>query len=300
MACRSGAVSGHQDHGVRGKVRLFSSDATAPDRWTSHGTLFEPAPDSSGNELDAILSAPEPELVFLATRDYEYKKRNDVYLSEGASPVLTERRLLTGISDHYAICFGHIRRAENGDLLMPGYCGFSDEPVGTPVLLVSENRGRSWAFRAKVASSTEAGTRLTEYSLGHMGGTRWSVLIRSETAPCNLYRTESHDDGRTWSAPKPTVLCGHAPMILDCDQDGIKLAIYRDLAESIPGVAIGMSRDNGVSWKRIGRLNEYRGGLYDGGYGDLVQLDTDRYLGVYYLCDGEASPWIEGCIFTVG
>ena len=31
LACRSGLVSGRQDHGVQGKLLLFSSDATHPD-----------------------------------------------------------------------------------------------------------------------------------------------------------------------------------------------------------------------------------------------------------------------------
>jgi hypothetical protein len=183
---------------------------------------------------------------------------------------------------------------------MPGYCGFSDEPVGTPVLLVSENRGRTWAFRSKVASSTAVGTRLTEYSLSHVSDTRWRVIVRNETAPYNLYCCESHDDGRTWSSPKPTDLCGHAPMILDSQQGEIKLVLYRDLSGSLPGVAIGISSDRGESWTQSTRLASYSGSIYDGGYGDLVQLDTNRYLAVYYLCDGEASPWIEGSVFTIG
>jgi len=299
MACRSGAVSGRQAHGVAGKVLLFSADAATPHDWSLQGTLFEPAPEGSRNELDAILSAPEADLFLLATRDYEHQKRNDVYLSTDSKPVFQHRRLLTEISDQYAICFGHIRKAVGGDLLMPGYCGFSDEPTGTPVLLVSENRGRTWSLRAKIASSAMVGTRLTEYSLGHLDGTGWTALIRNETPPFELYRTESLDDGRTWALPQKTALCGHAPMIIDAEGVGGHLVLYRDLAESEPGVGIGISVDQGTSWQRIGRLGAYTGSIYDGGYGDLVHLEDNRYLAVYYLCGQDASPWIEGCIFSI-
>jgi hypothetical protein len=299
LACRSGSVSGRQDHGVAGKVQLYAGHVANPQEWQMHGTLFEPSSGGTINELDAILSNPEPELVFLATRDYAWRQRNNVYLSKGSSPAMRERRLLTQISDQFVICFGHIRQTTGGELLMPGYNGFDDEPMGTPVLLSSVDRGDTWSFRCKVASSTRVGVRLTEYSLSHMGGTRWSVLIRNETAPCNLYRTESRDDGRTWSTPTPTELCGHAPMILDTSDNAAKLVIYRDLAEDEPGVAIGMNTDNSFTWKRVGRLNSYRGSIYDGGYGDLVQLDMDRYLAVYYLCDQDASPWIEGIVFSI-
>ena len=299
LACRSGTTSGRQDHGVDGKVLLYSSAVSHPDVWKLHGTLFEPPSEASGNELDAILSAPEPELIFLATRDYEWKKRNDAYLSMGKTPVLKKRTLLTEISDQYAICFGHIRKASSGDLLMPGYCGFENEPTGTPILLVSTDRGRTWSLRSKVASSTNVGTRLTEYSLGHLGAKKWTALIRNETPPFNLYRTESLDDGRTWSHPEKTELCGHAPMVLDSVSVHGHLVLYRDCAESKAGVGIGLSVDNGTCWKRIGRLASYTGSIYDGGYGDLAQLEANRYLAVYYLCDTDNSPWIEGCVFSI-
>lgn len=299
MACRSGSVSARQAHGVDGQVLLLYANVATAENWTSHGPLFQPSPNGTCNELDAILSAPESDLVFLATRDYEWRRRNDVYLSRGQTPVLTQRTLLTEISDQYAICFGHIRKTLTGDLLMPGYSGFSDEPSGTPVLLVSKNNGRSWSFRSKVASSSKVGTRLTEYSLGHLGDADWTALVRNETPPFNIYRAESRDDGRTWSYPQKTELCGHAPMILDAKSVHGHLVLYRDLSESEPGVAIGISLDNGISWERIGRLASYKGSIYDGGYGDLVQLDANRYLAVYYLCDEGNSPWIEGCVFSI-
>ena len=299
MACRSGSVSGRQAHGIDGRVLLFSADVARPDRWMSQGSLFEPSPDGTRNELDAILSAPEQGPIFLATRDYERKTRNDVYLSVGRTPVLTDRTLLTEISDQYAICFGHVRKTVSGDLLMPGYCGLHDEPSGTPVLLVSGDRGNTWTFRAKVASSTSEGTRLTEYSLGHLGNSSWTALLRNETPPFNLYRAESHDDGRSWSTPEKTDLCGHAPMILDVKSMEGHLVIYRDLSGPTPGVSVGLSVDKGLSWKQAARLAAYSGSIYDGGYGDLVQLEATRYLAVYYLCDGDAAPWIEGCVFSL-
>ncbi|WP_372679946.1 sialidase family protein [Desulfosarcina sp.] len=299
MACRSGSVSGSQAHGVDGRVLLFSADVARPDRWISHGPLFEPSPEGSRNELDAILSAPEQGLIFLATRDYEWPARNDVYLSMGQTPVLTHRTLLTDISDQYAICFGHVRQTVSGDLLMPGYCGLPDEPSGTPVLLASGDRGNTWTFRSKVASSARVGTRLTEYSLGSLGNSSWTALLRNETPPFNLYRTESHDDGQSWSNPEKTDLCGHAPMILDSESARGHLVIYRDLAGAGPGVAIGLSMDKGWAWNRVGLLSSYTGSIYDGGYGDLVQLEANRYLAVYYLCDEDAAPWVEGCVFSL-
>lgn len=301
LACRSGTVSDFQAHGINGKVLLFSANPNTPECWKFHSILFPQPSEGIFNELDAILSAPEPDSIFLATRDYEFKKRNDVYLSVGQTPVMTQRKKLIDISDQYAICFGHIRRTVSGDLLLPGYCGFSDEPTGTPILLASSNNGRRWALRSKVASSTKVGTRLTEYSLGYTGAAGWTILIRSETPPFYLYQSQSADDGRTWSDPQRTDLRGHAPMLLDFNSGSLSghLVLYRDLSESEPGVSIGLSLDHGISWTRAGRLASYSGSIYDGGYGDLIQLEENLYLAVYYLCDKDKSPWIQGALFQI-
>ncbi len=300
LACRSGIVNLNQAHGIKGSVLLFSADLSKPDQWHAQGPLFTPSSGTTGNELDAILSMPEPGLFFLATRDYERKLRNDVYLSRGRNPALTERLMLTSISDHYAICFGHIRKTLDGGLLMPGYRGYSDEPDGTPVLLRSRDHGKSWQLIGNVASSTAVGTRLTEFSLGHLGETNWTVLIRNETPPFFLYRAETCDDGLTWSFPEETQLKGHAPMIIETQPTNRHVVLYRDLSATPAGVAVAISDGNGGDWRKLGRLAEYPGSIYDGGYGDLVHLDGERFLAVYYLCDHDGAPWIEGCVFKIG
>ncbi len=299
MACRTGKTSNRQAHGIDGRVRLFSANAGKPDIWKDHGILFKPTTDGTRNELDAILSAPSEEMIFLVTRDYEYQKRNDVYLSQSSRLPVKKRNLLTDISSQYIICYGHIRKTNNNNLLMPGYCGFPDEPDGTPILLVSDNDGRSWKMRAKVASSTQTGTRLTEYSLGYLGDRRWTALMRSETPPHQLFQTKTSDNGRTWTPAKPTSLQGHAPMLVELKSQQGLLAIYRDLSETEPGVSIGIQLNQDDDWQKHGRLATYQGSIYDGGYGDVINIWDNQYLAVYYLCDTDGTPWIEGCLFSI-
>ncbi|UCF92616.1 MAG: exo-alpha-sialidase [Desulfobacterales bacterium] len=170
LACRSGQVEKRQCHGRQGCVRLFAASTGEADCWRDQGVLFRPSRGGSRNELDAIISAPTPELMFLATRDFEHGQRNNAFLSRWAGLPYPERRPLAEISDRPVICFGHIRQTTAGELLMSGYAGTRDEPQAAPYLLVSTDQGRSWHLRAKVASSEEAGIRLTEFSLGHRGG----------------------------------------------------------------------------------------------------------------------------------
>lgn len=182
---------------------------------------------------------------------------------------------------------------------MSGYGSAIEEPQAVPYLLVSIDQGGNWHMRARVASSKAVSTRLTEFSLGHLGGTAWTSLIRSETPPFFLHRSETSDDGRKWSVPRPTELKGHAPMLAEIKRSGNLLVIYRDLSQETPGIGIGYSGNGGKNWQRIGSLASYEGSIYDGGYGDLIQLGGNRFLAVYYLCDRDASPWIEGSIFTL-
>ncbi|UCF92615.1 MAG: exo-alpha-sialidase [Desulfobacterales bacterium] len=124
-------------------------------------------------------------------------------------------------------------------------------------------------------------------------------MIRSETPPFFLYRSETPDDGRSWSAPQRTDLKGHAPMIIETEPARHLLVLYRDLSQKTPGIGIGYSSDGGHNWQRLGSLAVYAGSIYDGGYGDLIQLEGNRFLAVYYLCDQDASPWIQGTLFIL-
>lgn len=91
---------------------------------------------------------------------------------------------------------------------------------------------------------------------------------------------------------------GHAPMIIKTE-NGEFLVLYRDLSEDYPGIGIGISTHGGTCWQRRGCLASYHGDIYDGGYGDIVAISKKYFLAVYYLCDEDASPWIEGAVFSV-
>ena len=300
LACRSGNAEKRQCHGSKGSVRMFEASAAEADCWRDKGVLFSPSPNGTRNELDAIISAPTQELVFLATRDFEYGRRNNAFLFRCDGFPCIERLPLVEISDRPVICFGHIRQAANGELLMSGYAGTENEPQAAPYLLISTDQGHNWHRRAKVASSEAAGTRLTEFSLGYLGEAAWTTLIRSETPPFFLHRSDTRDDGRSWSTPQSTALKGHAPMLIEIKPSGNLLVLYRDLSQKTPGIGIGYSSNRGKNWQRIGSLASYQGSIYDGGHGDVIQLEGNRFLAVYYLCDYDASPWIEGTIFSLG
>jgi hypothetical protein len=306
MACRSAKVDQHQMHGFDGIVRLLCADVTEPACWQDRGVIFELGNDSS-NEIDAILSCSLGKHIFLATRDYDRSRKSTPFFSrwnlndfkKSYSEILPWRRKpLKELSDTEITCFGHIQETTTCQLLMPGYGLIVADEKPSPLLLASEDGGKSWTLRSVLARSDEEETLLTEFSLGNIEDRKWLALIRNETPPCNIMHTQSNDGCRTWSSISPTGLIGHAPMVLKT-ANGEFLVLYRDLSADRHGIGIGISTRGGTCWQKLGCLASYHGDIYDGGYGDLLAINESHFLAVYYLCDEDASPWIEGAIFSV-
>jgi hypothetical protein len=48
----------------------------------------------------------------------------------------------------------------------------------------------------------------------------------------------------------------------------------------------------------MGMLTQYGGNRYNGGYGDVLEIDSNLFLAVYYISDADETPWIEGRLFS--
>ncbi|WP_033398051.1 sialidase family protein [Desulfospira joergensenii] len=306
LACRLAHVNPKMPHGSDGAVRLFWTTPEQPAEWTQANAGFKPGKDSS-NELDAILSAPGKDQIFLISRDYRRERKSTTFIScwsqnkfqgfvSGESPA--ERTPLSQIGPGNMTSFGHIRRDNKGMLLMSGYLAAEGETQPSPVLLASED-GSKWHLHARLAMSGSENTLLTEFTLGHQGGTNWFALLRNETRPCPVMLLNSKDNGKTWTAPKPTDIFGHAPMVLKTGNRRF-LVLYRDLSGDKPGISIGISTDDGSTWRKLSKLASYDPDhIWEGGYGDFVPIGNSKFLAVYYTCDQDASPWIEGVVFSL-
>ncbi len=299
LAYRSATKNQSIVHGFDGDVRLLSCTADTPEIWQHPKKIFKPD-GITVNEIDAIISNPDDNMVFLSTRDYNPKVKGTTFLSsfqlEDSTPLKSPvpnftRTALSNISDTELASFGHICITADHEYLMPGY---SDSPK----LLSSNDMGKSWKLKSILADSNKEGTLLTEFSIVQTGKHQWTALIRNETPPYTLLRVKSDDNCATWSPTEPTPLLGHAPMIIKA-QDSKLVVLYRDLSGEQPGIGIGISIDNGNKWKHTGSIASYTGSIYDGGYGDIMELEKNKFLAVYYTCDEDASPWIEGVVFSI-
>jgi len=277
LAFREGVVNAEKPHGESGVVRLFrSADAL---KWDEIPTPF------SENELDAIISGPFGEYLFLWTRSFVYKKGGDVYLSRfrvGDSP---GNRRVFRLSEVTFCPFSHIREVDSV-LIGTGY-GRRTSGVGTPIVLESKDLGDSWGVRGFVTPDGFS-PELNEISLLPLDDEFFAVM-RSREPSFDLYYSFSND-ASVWNEPRKIGILGHAPMLLRSGS-GKVMFVFRDLMEATPGVGLAVSSDL-KEWDYF-RVDEYAGDMYDGGYADIVELDRDEFFVVYYMCDEDASPWIR-------
>lgn len=310
LAARTGQVG--VAHGEAGVPRLLTTEGDPLAPWIEVSLELEPW-QAGENNLDAIISVPGNGWVYLLTRSYDYRDNSTLpYLSRwpvaefeqalAAGRLSAPRRLLHSLlgaegerlRPHAA--YGHIQRSDTGELLLAVYGTEPGQTLPSPWVLVSHDEGESWAVRGLIAHSASFGSYLNETALAPLAAGRWLAVIRSNQPPHPLYICHSADAGAHWSEPQPSGLLGHAPMAAWVA--GRLLLIYRDLAG--PTAAISLAEWGAAGWQRLGALTHYSGGIYDGGYGDLLPLAAGRLLAVAYLCDDDQrAPWVDGWVATL-
>ena len=130
-----------------------------------------------------------------------------------------------------------------------------------------------------------------------------SILALCREEPCltGLHWAISQNNGQTFSKPRPTGLFGEAAN-LALLPDGRVLAIFRGLSQCPDQgdtVSLSISGDQGRTWSRPFVLEEYWGGRYHGGYGDLAVTEKGQVLAVYYVCDQDGEPRVKSCLFEI-
>lgn len=113
---------------------------------------------------------------------------------------------------------------------------------------------------------------------------RFLAVIREMAAKDSVFAL-SADEGRTWTAPRPTGFKG-ANIKLVRLRSGAVLCLYRDENPSCPGVGCSVS-DDGEHWRSIGQLYAAGSDRADEpgapcGYPDVVALADGSLLGVLH------------------
>jgi hypothetical protein len=121
--------------------------------------------------------------------------------------------------------------------------------------------------------------------------------MRADIAEDVLWKSVSHDDGRTWDGPVPTDLHGECACVVTL-RDGLVMAAYRsseNAPDSAPiGLLVSLSSDSGRTWSDEVALPDPKGRRYEAshetGMPDIVEFPDGRVVIVYYSFDPNL-PW---------
>lgn len=282
IAYREGFTDSTKPHGKNGCIKLLKSKDLK--NWQEFKLPF------CDNELDAIISSGFNGGLFLVTRSYEYKKRNDVYISRFTKDAIPNTRNLIEIGNAQFTMFGHIIK-EKDKLLAPAYGIYKN--INSPIILSSNNFGRNWHIKSLITPNGFAPV-LNETSIAKFND-RFIAIMRSQEPSYELYCAFS-DDLESWSKPQKIGILGHAPMV-KLLKNGQLAFVFRDLNRNLPGVGLALSR-NGIDWE-YENICSYTGNLYNGGYADFAEIDNGSLFVVYYTSDEDNEPWIEGQIIEL-
>jgi predicted neuraminidase len=113
------------------------------------------------------------------------------------------------------------------------------------------------------------------------------VLLRDYTDAHRIYMSRSENGGVTWSRPVPTNLpnpdAGISGLKLS---DGRLLVAYNDSTTDRTNLALAVSQDEGLTWKRIALFNSLNASNKTFSYPYLMH-DSAGYLHLAYTADGK-------------
>ena len=146
----------------------------------------------------------------------------------------------------------------------------------------SQDGGKTWPNTCIVAQHPAINFHelaVTQVEEGHL-----LAVVRTQDPPYTSYQSDSDDEGRTWSTPKPLPFCGQTPSLIQLPS-GTILCAYRDRDPDKLGVSLSVTYDQGISWEFGGQL--YAGADWNCGYPGLVLLPDGDVFCVYYSCYDE-------------
>lgn len=182
------------------------------------------------------------------------------------------------------IPFGDILKAHDGSLRVLAYNQSEDKSINTVSMFSSTDDGRTWKWYSTISDAkgkTAFAKGHNETAFFHAGNGKWIAAARrwKEGQAMDLFG--STDDGKTWDMIGPLTESNQHPGHILRLKNGDLLLTYGNRKKNENGVAIKVSKDNGLTWG-AGQLliNDLASG--DCGYPASSQLDDGTIITVYY------------------
>jgi len=168
-------------------------------------------------------------------------------------------------------------------------------------LMRSTDNGLTWSIFPMLSSGV-SGLEVqgfNESSIVQAGNGKIIALMRS-VPEGYLWKSESSDDGVTWSTPTKTTMWGFPPHVIKL-QDGRLLCAY-GYHKAPMGIRAAVSSDNGTKWSTSQEMIIRNDGLGSGGdlgYPLVKQLSDGSIFCIYYLTTDGVNTHIATTHFEI-
>jgi len=230
-----------------------------PPRWDRESILIV-----HPKGLDEVVARNADQLRRYASQDNNYEE--------------IAKRLLERLGDPFARRLGWMARAHpivlaDGTLLLP----LANENFGVATMAMTRDGGETWSFSQVVPGKLG----VSQPSVVSLPDGRLIAFFRDDTNDHRIKRSESFDNGNTWSPVRATALpnpgSGIEAILL---RDGSLAMVYNDKEEDPRDrLAISISEDGGDTWRWTRHIEATPGERFD--YPSIIQ-SMDGSLHVSY------------------
>lgn len=184
-------------------------------------------------------------------------------------------------------CEGHLIQI-NGKYILPVFEGKKNDSLNVGVAISKDLV--SWKyFKLPDQSGKELENIIVKDENNHL------IMFYSDPFKKKLFRSTSQDDGYHWTNPEDVTFKGwiiHRPNVYYDSKAGAMLLIYREGVKQSGALAI--SYDEGLTWKRLGAINNDQRRIT---YGDFIQLSKNK-IGMVFATEQKSNGYNSNLYFA--
>lgn len=241
---------------------------------------------------EVILPKPGPE--FIEALESGFKQLNTPGMAWGGYAPLYEKMLIEAAKDAAKRETGWMGRIRpnilpSGRILLPLY----SDGYNLSLVAISDDNGETWKSSLPIVGRGNIQPAIVRKK----DGTLVAFMRDNGDEPGRILRSESKDDGYTWSPCKKTNIPNPGSSVdAIVLQNGNWLMVYNDLEKGRHQLAVSISEDEGHSWKYKKYLeNNSEGGF---SYPTVIQ-SGDGLVHVSYSSHVKGSKTIRHASFPV-
>lgn len=180
----------------------------------------------------------------------------------------SEPELIESTANDNWACSTPIRQMPDGTLILPVYRELPNPLRNWSAMIFSEDNGKTWSEPHMVDPDNDDND---EPDIVRLPNGDLLCIMRTNVTGHTMWKSISHDGGKTWSKSEPIGFFGNCPYLL-LTSDNILLLAHRH-----PGTSLHYSLDFGKTWSDNVLIDSV-----GGAYPSMVEMPDGRILIVYY------------------